>query len=688
MYIKALERGLSCMPVNVRTGAALIENWQRFSFEYPSEEECELWERLYPIGDNFGIALVCGRASGIEAVDIDTDDENAHKLIPISPYGKRGLPGRATYFFKWNEKHHNIAEGAKKVGLYHTGKYHILPPSKHRKFDGTYTVLNKSIFDLDRDELPDLHSLDFFDKLPEATSSEFNKSEGRNNFLVKAITAMRADGKSEEEIVNWIYEWDFKNHKPRLFTDPNETYKAKDEDEAYTCAHKMVINVTKTLLSKRLPVTMPSKRKNVELLFDIDTFSTRALPMPSNGMLRLFSETANASSRFDVTNLSLGGALSFVAALISNRIKLNNTWPNLYILGLATSGFGKGATVDLLKNVLSGTNLIGADMYRSSQAFVQELPQQQQRLDVIDEAAPFFESMKSSVNYTSDLVDVVNRIFSLGPTRFDGISSVKHGKRAGASFNPCVSIYATVHQQGFLKSVQGYLGSSGLLPRFMIFEQDKIIKNKNMLTDVDRNNATKLLKDFVRRIGSMYPYIKDDSFLFDAENPSRPMLPRELTMSQKARAELLKYDEHTTDKLIKNQASETAPYIARLYELVTKVTMISTVAMERDFVEIEDVEFAISLVETLYHNSQLIRHSVTNSGRISGPWSRIENILRKHGRVVYWELQRKTEIPKRELDPLLDTMTDAGVIVMENVPTKTKPRKEYYLAKRESNFIE
>jgi hypothetical protein len=426
---------------------------------------------------------------------------------------------------------------------------------------------------------------------------------------------------------------------------------------------------------------MPSTRKNIEFNQGIDTFESRSFPMPASGALRLFCDAANASSRFDITSLALGGAVSFMSAILSNRIRLNNTWPNTYIVGLGKSGMGKGSVVDLLKELLSGTDLLGADMYRSSQAFIQNLPHQQQRLDVIDEAAPFFESMKSTANYTSDLVDVVNRLFSLGATRFDGISSAKHGKKSGACWNPCISIYATVHNAGFMKSVQGYLGTSGLMPRFLIFEQSDIKMHDNKLNDLERSFAVEGLKSFIKEFMALNPFYKEQQGLNLMEDQSIRMFPRTLTMDQKAKSLIDAYDKSTALKLMSfNEESIETPYMARLLEIALKITMIHCVSNKKDFITAEDAEYGIALVEAVYHNSQLIRRAVSNSGKVSGPWAKIESLLRRRGKTTHSDLQRLTDITKRELDPILDTMIEAGSLCVESERTGGgRMRRSYYI---------
>lgn len=681
LYHDALERGLSVMPINALTGVAIIEGWQVFSDRLPTEEECDFWEENFPVGDVFGIALVSGKASNAMVIDIDTDDPEVHKLVPKSEYGKRGLPGRASYIFQFNAKFNNISEHATNVGLYHHGKYSILPPSRHRKFNGSYVVLGKDLFSItDTSDLPVLDSIDFFDLLPKKTSSEFDKKEGRNNFCVRAITAMRMEGKSEDEIIDWIYDYDLKNHKPRLFTDPKESFRAKNEDDVRRCIHKMVTSVTRTLLQNGANVMLPSKKNSIAISFGVDKFEQRSVPVPSSGIIPLFVAAANASSKFDITPLAVGGALSFLSAICANRVRYGRTWPNIYVVGLAQSGLGKGSIPDLIKELLGGTNLLGADMYRSSQSFIETLPEQPQRLDVIDEAAPFFDSMKSTASYTSDLSDVVNRLYSLSNSRFDGFSSVRHGKKTGACNNPCVSIYASTHQIGFLRALQGYLASSGLMPRFLIFEQSRLIRNVDKFSEEQVWSGIQLLKDFVRSHLDMFPMVYNDTLLFDASGPlNKKPSPFALSITSEAKERLNNLDEEYISEMISLGDKSDSSYVARQQENLIKVAMLTSISKMRKKIEIDDVEYANDLVKSCFFNAQLIRGQIVNSGRVTGPISRIEAcIRRKGGTIDRTDLMKCTDLKKRDLDESLEIMMESGRLHESNRPTGSNRKVRYY----------
>jgi len=101
--------------------------------------------------------------------------------------------------------------------------------------------------------------------------------------------------------------------------------------------------------------------------------------------------------------------------------------------------------------------------------------------------------------------------------------------------------------------------------------------------------------------------------------------------------------------------------------------------MRRDYIHVEDVEFAIELVEALFHNSEIIRHTVSNSGKVTGPWAKVESCLKRHGKTSHGDLQRWTDLPRRELDPILETMIEVGAVCKETIPTATRPKRVYYI---------
>lgn len=677
-YSKALDLGLSVMPIDALTGRPVLSEWRHLNDNLPTDDEAEQWDKFYPVGNKYGIALICGPASGIIAIDDDSENIELRNIIPKSIYSKRGLPGRMTAFFKYRKGVLNIGEGSTGVRIQASASYTILPPSKHRKFDGSYVWVGKSLFDLDRDELPDFPSLEWYEKLPQ--QNQFIEiSEGRNDHLKRMIVAMRHDGKSEEEIVRFVYDYDLKNHSPRLFTDPKEQFKAKNEDEALRAAHKMVSNVTASLLRTRADIKLPFQKKEIEIITDIDRFTPRTLPLPESGIIRSFVDAANASSNFDISALALGGALSLLSVLAANRFTLNGTYPNIYVLALAKSGSGKGIIPIMLKDLLGDHNLIGSESYRSTQSFIQNLPKQSERLDVMDECRGFFDAMRSTNTYTSDLADTVNALFSTSKTKYGGISSIKHGIGAGACWNPCVSIYASTHAEGFLSTVHSYLGASGLLPRFIVIESQK--PEKDSYRDEDMNRYESImdnLREHVRFFLSMNPIdygLKPGEFLLDQAS-KRPR-PKPMTIDKESKELLMLYKKQYRLMSIEGWENSDSSYLARIHENVEKVTLLSAMSHKRTNVIKSDVTWAIELIEACYHNAELIRTQVVNSGRVTGPMSKVFSYLRRKGSMSRVDLIRSVDMRAFELDSILKPLIEEGEIQEYKVTSGQRLRTYY-----------
>jgi len=86
--------GLPAMPLLPRSKDAFLKKWQRFCEEMPSEEDRADWLRAFP---NHNIGLPLGAASGLVAIDIDTEVPSIRatleQLLPPSPWQRKGRKG-------------------------------------------------------------------------------------------------------------------------------------------------------------------------------------------------------------------------------------------------------------------------------------------------------------------------------------------------------------------------------------------------------------------------------------------------------------------------------------------------------------------------------------------------------------------------------------------------------------------
>jgi hypothetical protein len=119
--------GLPVMPCKGKR--PVIAGWQRLCDVMPTPEEQAAWIAQYP---DHNIGLPLGWASGMVAVDIDTDNPAEivaiKATLPPSRYERIGRKGCALFYQYNGEKNFSISG---KVDFLSSGKQVILPPSIH-----------------------------------------------------------------------------------------------------------------------------------------------------------------------------------------------------------------------------------------------------------------------------------------------------------------------------------------------------------------------------------------------------------------------------------------------------------------------------------------------------------------------------------------------------------------------------
>lgn len=190
----------------------------------------------HPFGD---YGNVCGPASELIALDIDTDDPEIrariNNIVPPSDVRKIGQKGE-TPFYRYNGhaskklKLHSKAPPV--VELLSIGCQTVLPPSIHPVTNEPYYFPTpNSLHDVKVTDLPEL-PLDIMDQLARALKDfkidpKTLGTGGRNDALKSQVWAAIIKGKVDEEIANEILKFDQAHHRPPLFSDPLEYSKEK-----------------------------------------------------------------------------------------------------------------------------------------------------------------------------------------------------------------------------------------------------------------------------------------------------------------------------------------------------------------------------------------------------------------------------------------------------------------------------
>jgi hypothetical protein len=136
-------QGYAPIPVKPGSKRPLIADWPRWCEELPSPEMVATWARRYP---DAGLAIACGPASGITALDLDDDIDGLHARIyeelGPSPVAKRGARA-PTYFYRYNgERSRVLRRNGQTVAEILAGKrLVIIPPTIHPDIGQPYQWL-------------------------------------------------------------------------------------------------------------------------------------------------------------------------------------------------------------------------------------------------------------------------------------------------------------------------------------------------------------------------------------------------------------------------------------------------------------------------------------------------------------------------------------------------------------------
>jgi len=228
---KYVEKGYSCIPDKHMSKMPAIKSWSDYCYKMPTEAEIKSWSN---IGDT-GIAVCLGEASGIIALDIDTDKPELLKIIegilPSSPVEKRGSKGFTRFYRYKGESTSNIKfDGSIILEVLSNGKKSTLPPSTHPNGNSYVWTSDKTLLDIRPEDLPLFPPFlipHLTSKLqqafPEAQQDSFGKViSGRNNILSNYLGKLMREPHSINELLRQLIAHDKEVNEVPLFSDANE----------------------------------------------------------------------------------------------------------------------------------------------------------------------------------------------------------------------------------------------------------------------------------------------------------------------------------------------------------------------------------------------------------------------------------------------------------------------------------
>lgn len=234
MYNRYLDKKLSVIPDKFKSKKPAITAWNDYSFKLATQKDWDDWEKSFT---NYNLSVVCGPASGIVALDLDTDDpeilEKIQHLLPQSPVEKKGSKGW-TRFFRYPTTGQNreiLKDSLGNVVLEILGDSckTTMPPSIHPNGEQYVWTSEKTLLDIDISQLPLLPPLlipvlqeKLGGTLPRSTADYGRVSAGRNSALSSFLGKLLTEPHSLEQVIQELIKFDKDNHEVPYFSDPNE----------------------------------------------------------------------------------------------------------------------------------------------------------------------------------------------------------------------------------------------------------------------------------------------------------------------------------------------------------------------------------------------------------------------------------------------------------------------------------
>jgi hypothetical protein len=467
------EAGYYVTPVNGKI--PILEGWQTFK-DYNDE--------------NFktakGLGILTGRQ--IVVVDIDYEDDVTKELIkPVlerfyTRVQRQGNKSRLpSLFYKTDKEIESIKFG--KIEILGVGRQCVIPPSPHvlgHNYDWVYESLLEAgdyLPEFDYNLIDELRSV-----LPNGLSHD---KTGRNSHLVKVVTAKIMEAKDPTTIINEIIEYDRNHHanhpKGPLFEDKNEGSRSCIP---YFEAMRFYFSNARTQVNKKNFV-VPFEIKIIEQKepeYVEESHKNRKWETKFEGVLGEIFDYIYERSPQPHTRFVIPSVLTLVSTVLGNKVRYNNTLPNIFCLMIGTAASGKGKPLNMPSEMLKAVGLgkcSGLNSITHPAQINAVIERSPCRVDTIDEIHNLFRGMNSpGENPLKGAAELYSKLWDAPNSEWDGqflVGEYKRNKLAadtGRCFSPYVNLIGACNIEMFTKYFNEDLASQGFASRLLFFMDD------------------------------------------------------------------------------------------------------------------------------------------------------------------------------------------------------------------------
>lgn len=387
--------------------------------------------------------------------------------------------------------------------------------------------------------------------------------------------------------------------------------------------------------------------------------------------------------------LALAGALCLMAVLAGRKLRdpqENRT--NIYTIGLAESGHGKGHAMKINKRLLvaagaadPNTGLEGPSRPASDAGLFGELELKPSMLCQVDEFGRHLSQMKSPHSPSFGLVTAIMELFSAADIEFHAKAYSKRanpGVKPVIIMQPCLVLHTVSALESFRNGVDASSLADGGVARMLIFETGELPD----LRDVPFEPPPERLVDAVK---AWYAWRK----MMTPQNPPDILA---VEWSDEARTMFADLGREADGLMRRRGVDWRSSVWARAGEKAKRLALVYSASRvgagirdgEEPFVDAEAARWACGLARHLTHRLIAICNRNVSEGQFQASHQKFMRVLETLGGSALRQRLRKA-LPNslaRDFDEIAGYLVDTGAIDAIDVPTKGRPAVRYQVRRK------
>jgi hypothetical protein len=433
----------------------------------------------------------------------------------------------------------------------------------------------------------------------------------------------------------------------------------------------------------------------------LSTAPTAAAPQPPprpapdprmfklDGALELMVDYIVASAVRPQPILAIGASLCALGALMGRKYRTQtNLRTNLYVVGMAGSGGGKDHARGAIKEAFIAAGLqryLGGNRLASGSGLLTALYRQPSSLFQIDEFGQFLGSIVSkrhAPKYLAEIWDLLTELYTSAGGTFFGAEYADQKQRPRQDIaQPCCCVHATTVPEPFWAALQEGSMVDGSLARFLVFQTDDDVPDRNKHPKPVGDVPTDLI-DALQAIVAGVPGHGRGNLAALIEGPTIVPDPFAVPMAPDAEQLFDALDRDLTARQREAIGTDRSAVLARVWENTAKVALIKAVSANphTPVIRIGDAEWAKVVVDRCVTTmiTEAERHLADNQTQANH--KKVLRLIQGAGGagVTRNEITRRTQfLERKQREDILSALVEGGEVELEIRGTERRPAAVY-----------